>query len=65
MARYDEITVKLSGRDGNAFVVMGAVSAALKRGGVSEKEVEQFMSEAMGGDYHNLLRVCMDWVKVV
>ena len=63
MAKYD-VAVKLSGNDGNAFAVMGAVKSALKKAGASKEELDQYLKDSMAGDYDNLLRVAMDWVVV-
>jgi hypothetical protein len=63
MPKYD-VKVKLSGNDGNAFAVMGAVKSALKKAGASKDELDQYLSDSMSGDYDNLLRVAMDWVVV-
>jgi hypothetical protein len=63
MPKYD-VKVKLSGNDGNAFSVMGAVQSALKKAGASKEELDQYVSDSMSGDYDNLLRVAMEWVKV-
>jgi len=63
MPKY-QIEVQLSGNDGNAFAIMGAVKKALKSAGASAEEVEQYLAESMAGDYDNLLRVAMDWVEV-
>ncbi len=62
--KYPEIEVQLTGNDGNAFSIMGAVSKALRRGGASKEEIELYMTESMSGDYNNLLRVAMRWVNV-
>lgn len=62
--KYPEIEVQLTGRDGNAFVLMGTVNKALRRHGVSKEEREEFVAEATSGDYDNLLRTCMNWVNV-
>jgi len=59
--KYPNITVQLTGEDGNAFFVLGKVSRALKKEGI---DTEPFMNEAMSGDYDNLLRTCMAWVNV-
>lgn len=64
MAKYDNVTVQLSGQDGNAFAVMAKVSDALRKGGVPNEEVETYISESMSGDYDNLLRTAMKWVNV-
>ena len=63
MPKYN-VAVQLSGNDGNAFAVMGAVKSALKKSGASKEEVEQYLTDSMSGDYDNLLRVAMEWVKV-
>jgi hypothetical protein len=63
MAKYD-IQVQLIGKDGNAFAVMGAVQRALRKAGASKEEINQYLKEAMSGDYDNLLRTTMDWVEV-
>jgi hypothetical protein len=64
MSKYQTITVKLTGNDGNAFSIMAQVSKALRKAGASSNEVEQYMSESMSGDYDNLLRTAMKWVNV-
>jgi hypothetical protein len=63
--RYPEVEVELVGHDGNGFVIMGRVSAALKRAGVPKQEVDEFLAECMVGDYDHLLQTCMRWVTVV
>ncbi len=62
--KYPEVEVQLTGEDGNAFAILGAVRAALRRAGVSRDEIEKFMAEAMSADYNHLLRTCMRWVNV-
>ncbi len=64
MPKYPEVSVKLSGRDGNAFSIIGIVSKALRESNVPEDERNLFMEEAMAGNYDDLLRVCMKWVDV-
>lgn len=43
---------------------MGATSRALRKAGVSGKEVDDFFRQAVVGDYDNFLRVMMSWVTV-
>lgn len=62
--RYPDIEVELTGRDGNAFMVLGLVRRALERSGVSEETVAVFMEEATSGDYDHLLQTVMCWVSV-
>jgi hypothetical protein len=63
MPKYS-VKVQLSGNDGNAFSVMGAVKSALKKAGATGEELDQYLKDSMSGDYDNLLRVAMDWVEV-
>jgi hypothetical protein len=63
MAKFD-VTVQLSGSDGNAFAILGAVKKALKQAGATAEEQEQFLTEATSGDYDNLLRTACAWVTV-
>ena len=62
MIKYPEIEVQLTGEDGNAFAVMGAVRKALRRAGVSADEVAEYTKESTSGDYDNMLAVAMRWV---
>jgi hypothetical protein len=62
--RYPDITVELTGHDGNAFAIMGRVQQALRRAGVPAEERDRFRAEAMSGDYDHLLQTCMRWVEV-
>lgn len=62
--RYKEINVRLTGKDGNAFFVIGCVTTALRRAGVDEGDISIFREQAMSGDYSNVLSTCMEWVSV-
>jgi len=57
------VKVQLTGQDGNAFLILGKVSSALKRGGYDDL-AQEFRSEAMSGDYNHLLNTCMQYVEV-
>ena len=62
--RYPAVKVRLSGGDGNAFVIMGRVLRALKEAGVPAKEQNLFCKQAMSGSYLELLATCCKWVQV-
>ncbi len=64
MPKYPDINVQLTNRDGNAFNILGIVGREMRKGGVPKEEIDDFMVEAMAGDYDNLLRTCMEWVDV-
>lgn len=61
--KHPEVEVQLTGQDGNAFMVLGLVSKALKQHGYGD-EVDDFMAEATSGDYDHLLQTAMSWVDV-
>lgn len=62
--KYPDIEVQLSERDGNAFMVMGAVSKALRRANVPKEEIDKYLEESTSGDYNNLLATATRWVTV-
>tara|TARA_R110000824_G_scaffold7698_1_gene34791 strand:+ start:677 stop:868 length:192 start_codon:yes stop_codon:yes gene_type:complete len=62
MPRFD-VEVQLSGRDGNAFSIIGAVDRAL-RGIATSDERKQFSTEAMSGDYANVIQTAARWVTI-
>lgn len=62
--KYPSIEVQLTGRDGNAFAIIGAVTGALRKAGVSAEERAAFQKEATSGDYDNVLVTAMKWVSV-
>lgn len=60
---YD-VYVKLTGRDGNAFSIMGAVTNGLRKAGADKTVIDTYQAESMAGDYDNLLRTAMKYVHV-
>lgn len=59
--KYPDITVQLTGEDGNAFFIIGRARAAARRAGLSNEELKLFQDEAMSGNYDNVLQTCMRW----
>jgi hypothetical protein len=62
--KFPHVKVQLVGQDGNAYAILARVKKALHDGGACRCSVEDFLKEAMSGDYDNLLRVVMQWVAV-
>jgi len=62
--KYPQVRVTLTGTDGNAFAVLGAVNVALKRAGIDKIERDAFFAEATAGNYDHLLQTAMRWVEV-
>ena len=58
------VTVQLTGEDGNAFAIMAAVKRGLEKAGASKEEITQYTMDSMSGDYDNLLRTAFQWVVV-
>lgn len=46
---------ELEGIDGNAFMVLGAVSKSLRRAGNSPEVIAAYREQATAGDYEHLL----------
>ena len=65
MPKFPDVEVQLTGEDGNAFLILGRVMKALKRGGATPEEVREYLDEAKSGDYNHLLATTMDWVEVL
>ncbi len=64
MPKYPAIKVRLTGKDGNAFAILGNVKQALKKGKVPQSEISAFFAEAMSGDYNHLLATCSEYVTI-
>lgn len=64
MAKYPEITVQLTDRDGNSFVLIRHVRYALKKAGLPPKVQSRFFEEAVSGNYDHTLRTCKNWVTI-
>jgi hypothetical protein len=62
--KYPDITVQLTGEDGNAFAIMGACRKAMRRARLPDEEIEAFTKEMTAGDYDNLLQTAMKWLDV-
>lgn len=63
-AKYPNVTVQLSGMDGNAFAILARIQKEMRRNKISREEINTFVEEATSWDYDNLLQTCMKWVNV-
>jgi hypothetical protein len=61
---YPHIKVKLSGIDGNAFSIMGAVTSAMKKGGCTPQQIEEYRKAAMSDTYDHLIYVSTQTVSI-
>lgn len=62
--KHPEITVILTGIDGNAFNILGRCIDAMRKARLSKEEQEEFYKEATSGNYDHLLQTCMKWFNV-
>ena len=60
--KYPHIEVRLVGEDGNAFAILGRVTAAMRKAGLSREEIRAYTEEATAGDYDHLLATTMRYV---
>jgi hypothetical protein len=56
----DKPRLKLSGQNGNAFMLLGLAHKAAKKAGWDTERWNAVKREAMGGDYDHLLATLME-----
>ena len=57
--------VELTGRDGNAFVIIGACIKAMRRSGWNAEKIADVQKEMTSGNYDHLLATAMKHFDVV
>lgn len=57
--------VKLLGKDGNAFYILGVCQIAARRAGWSQEQIDAVMAEMTGGNYDHLLQTALTYFEVV
>lgn len=57
-------TVQLTGRDGNAFAILGSCNKAARKEGNTSEDIKAFTDAATAGDYNHLLGTAMKWFDV-
>lgn len=63
-AKYPHIIVRLIGKDGNAFNVLGLCMRQMRAHGLTDDAVEEFRKEATSGDYDRLLATAARWFEI-
>lgn len=56
--------LKIIGRDGNAFAILGAAHQAARKAKWTPEQIKAFDDKAMSGDYNILLATCCDFFDV-
>lgn len=49
--------INYDGPSGNAFAILGYVSASMREEGFSERERDEYIAKSTSGDYDNLCKV--------
>jgi hypothetical protein len=63
--RFPDAHVRLSGKDGNVFAIIGRVRRALIQAGATDDDIKSFMQEITGaGSYDEVLQIVMRWINV-
>lgn len=57
MATKKKAKFTLKGLDGNAWCIMAYVSEAMRKSGVAPARRNEYVKQATGGDYNNLVTV--------
>jgi len=56
--------LKLSGANGNAFMLLGLAQRVAKKAGWTQEKIDTVMKEAKSGDYDHLLQTLMTHFEV-
>lgn len=56
--------LKLTGQDGNAFMVLALAKKAAKKAGWNQLEIDNYLKKATSGDYDHLLHTTMVYFDV-
>lgn len=60
---FTKPALKIIGKDGNAFAILGEAQRALKKAGLQDKW-EEIYAEATSGDYDKLLQTMIKYFDV-
>jgi len=50
--------------NGNAFLIIGVASKALRKAGADEEYIKKYQEEATSHDYDHLLQTTFDYVEI-
>jgi hypothetical protein len=56
--------LKLTGKDSNAFNILGLAKKAAEKADWPEAKIKAFMHQATAKDYDHLLETCIEWFDV-
>jgi hypothetical protein len=58
-----QLNLKLVGKDGNAFNLLGLFRQAARKAKWTPEEIDEVMKEAMSGDYYHLIGTLAQYTK--
>lgn len=56
--------LKIIGEDGNAFNILGRAQRAAKKAKWTKSQIDEYLEEAMSGDYNHLLATTAKYFEV-
>ena len=64
--KYPDVTVQLTGKNGNVYNLLGIVAGGMRKSGLSIKDKEDFIEEATSsGSYDEVIQLIMRTVNVI
>lgn len=64
MIAPDEKPTINSDINGNAYMIIGAATRALRKAGADEEYIKKYQDEAMSADYDHLLQTTFEYVEI-
>jgi hypothetical protein len=60
--RFPSVKIKLAGQPTGKLPIVIRTTAALRKAGIAEREIDLYQKEALAGDFDNCLAVTLAWV---
>ena len=60
--RFPNVKIKLVGQPTGKLRIVIRTTAALRKAGIAEREIDLYQKEALAGDFDNCLAVTLAWV---
>ena len=60
--RFPNVKIKLGGQPTGKLPIVIRTTAALRKAGIAEREIDLYQKEALAGDFDNCLAVTLAWV---
>lgn len=62
--KFPQVRVNLSGREGNAYSIIGICIQTALKGKIPNADILAFLNEAISGDYDHMLATCCEWFTI-